>query len=158
VFIPGLLGCFLFAAIAQRLRLRSFYFANGILGCLFTLTLVTLPHTSFTFALAVFGEYLFQAIAFSIQIGIVFQAIGPNNPLAATTFAFLTAATNVPITYLTAIDGHAYSMAGITGMLLTDAAIGIAACIAASILLGRFRSPHPEISSLVQTEIAREEV
>src|SRR5262249_61571249 len=90
------------------LRLRSFYFAIGIRGCLFTLSLVILPHTSFTFALAFFGEFLFQAIAFSIQIAIVFEAIGPDNPLAATTFAFLTAATIIPVTYLTVIDGHAY--------------------------------------------------
>ena len=29
-FVPGLLGCSLFPVIARRLRLRSFYFANGI--------------------------------------------------------------------------------------------------------------------------------
>jgi len=69
-FIPGLLGCFLFPVIARRVRLRWFYFANGILGCLFTLSLVVLSHATLTFALAVFGEFLFQAIAFSIQIGL----------------------------------------------------------------------------------------
>ena len=62
-FVPGLIGCFLFPVIARRLRLRSFYFANGILGCLFTLSLVVLPHTTTTFALAVFGEFLFRAVA-----------------------------------------------------------------------------------------------
>jgi PAT family beta-lactamase induction signal transducer AmpG len=105
----------------------------------------------------VFGEFLFQAIAFSIQIGIVFEAIGPDNPLAATTFAFLTAATNIPVTYLTMIDGHAYSIAGITGMLFTDAAIGIIARIAAAILLARFSSPPTPTNPLIQTEIAHEE-
>lgn len=139
-FVPGLIGCFLFPVIARRLRLRSFYFANGILGCLFTLSLVVLPHTTTTFALAVFGEFLFQAVAFSIQIGIVFDAIGPENPLAATTFSFLTAATNVPVTYITLIDGHAYSIGGITALLFTDAAIGILTCSIAFILLGKFDS------------------
>jgi hypothetical protein len=38
-FVPGLIGCFLFPVVARRLRLRSFCFANGILGCLFTLSL-----------------------------------------------------------------------------------------------------------------------
>ena len=139
-FVPGLIGCFLFPVIARRLRLRSFYFANGILGCLFTLSLVVLPHTTTTFALAVFGEFLFQAVAFSIQIGIVFEAIGPENPLAATTFSFLTAATNVPVTYITLIDGHAYSVGGITALLFTDAAIGILTCSMAFILLAKFDS------------------
>jgi len=43
--VPGLLGCFLFPVIARRVRLRWFYFANGILGCLFTLSLVVLSHS-----------------------------------------------------------------------------------------------------------------
>ena len=143
-FIPGLLGCSLFPVIARRLRLRSFYFANGIMGCLFTLSLVILPHVTFTFALAVFGQFLFQAVSFAIQIGIVFEAIGPDNPLAATTFAFLTAATNIPMTYLTLIGGHAYSAAGITGMLLTDAAVGILACTVAAVVLAKFDSTAAE--------------
>src|SRR5205823_6828199 len=56
-FIPGLLGCSLFPVIARHLPLRPFYFINAIVGCLFTLSLVILPHTTFTFALALFGEY-----------------------------------------------------------------------------------------------------
>jgi PAT family beta-lactamase induction signal transducer AmpG len=139
-FFPGLLGCSLFPVIARRLRLRSLYFANGIVGCLFTLSLVILPHTTFTFALALVGEYLFQAVSFAIQIGIVFEAIGPDNPLAATTFAFLTAATNIPVTYITFIDGHAYSVGGVVGTLFTDAAIGILTCTVATILLAKFDS------------------
>jgi len=139
-FIPGLLGCSLFPVIARHLRLRSFYFVNGIVGCLFTLSLIFLPHTALTFAIALFGEFFFQALSFAIQIGIVFDAIGPDNPLAATTFSFLTAATNIPMAYLTVIDGHAYSAGGIIGMLLTDAAIGILTCAVAAILLGKLYS------------------
>lgn len=146
-FIPGLLGCSLFPVIARRLRLRPFYFANGIVGCLFTLSLVILPHTTFTFALALFGEFLFQALSFAIQIGIVFQAIGPDNPLAATTFSFLTAATNIPVVYLISIDGRAYSMGGIVGMLFTDAAIGIFTCTVAAILLAKFASAAARTSA-----------
>ena len=136
-FLTGLLGCFVFTIIARRVKLRIFYLANGILGCLFTLSLAMLPHTTVTYAGALFGEYLFQAVAFSIQIGIVFEAIGPDNPLAATTFSFLTAATNVPVTYVTLLDGRAYAKAGITGMLFADAAIGIVTCAVAAFLLGR---------------------
>jgi MFS transporter, PAT family, beta-lactamase induction signal transducer AmpG len=145
-FVPGLLGCSLFPVIARRLRLRSFYFANGIAGCLFTLSLVILPHTTLTFALALFGEFLFQALSFAIQIGIVFDAIGPDNPLAATTFSFLTAATNIPVAYLIVIDGHAYSVGGIAGMLFTDGAIGILTCTVAAILLAKFDPKAPRAS------------
>lgn len=155
-FIPGLLGCFVFPVIAKRMRLRFFYLANGILGCLFTLSLVLLPRTTGTYAGALFGEYLFQAVAFSIQIGIVFEAIGPDNPLAATTFSFLTAATNVPVTYVTAIDGHAYAKAGITGTFFTDAAIGIFTCLVAGVVLSRIDGRR--VPGIPMVEAVREEV
>jgi PAT family beta-lactamase induction signal transducer AmpG len=148
-FIPGLLGCSLFPVIAKRLRLRSFYFVNGIFGCFFTLSLVFLPHTTSTFALALFGEFLFQALSFAIQIGIVFEAIGTNNPLAATTFAFLAAATNVPMTYLTLVDGRAYAAAGIRGMLFTDALVGVLACTVAAILFAKFDSTNAAKTSVM---------
>jgi PAT family beta-lactamase induction signal transducer AmpG len=139
-FVPGLLGCSIFPVIARRLPLRFFYLGNGILGCLFTLSLIVLPRTTTTFALAAFGEYLFQAVAFSVQIGIVFEAIGPDNPLAATTFSFLNAATNVPVMFVTLADGHAYSLGGIAGLLCVDAVIGILTCLVAGLLLARFDS------------------
>jgi PAT family beta-lactamase induction signal transducer AmpG len=144
-FFPGLIGCFLFPIVAKRLPLRFFYLANGIAGSIFTLSLIVLPHGPWTFGIAVFGEFLFQAVAFAIQIGIVFEAIGANNPLAATTFSFLTAATNVPVTYMMAADGHAYSVGGVTGTFAIDASLGIAACLLAGILLARFDS---KVSSL----------
>jgi PAT family beta-lactamase induction signal transducer AmpG len=157
-FTPGLLGCFVFPLIARRVRLRFFYLANGILGCLFTLSLVMMPHTTATYAGALFGEYLFQAVAFSIQIGIVFEAIGPNNPLAATTFSFLTAATNVPVTYVTLIDGRAYARAGITGTLFVDAAIGIVTCLVAGALLARLDTRRARVDAGVAVqETVREE-
>jgi MFS transporter, PAT family, beta-lactamase induction signal transducer AmpG len=143
--------------IARRVRLRFFYLANGILGCLFTLSLVVMPHTTATFAMALFGEYLFQAVAFSIQIGIVFEAIGPNNPLAATTFSFLTSATNVPVTYVTLIDGRAYARAGITGTLFVDAAIGIVTCVVAGAVLARVDRSRQRNRAEVLAEMVREE-
>jgi len=134
---PGILGCLLFPIVARRLPLRLFYLANGVLGGLFTLSLIVLPHAPWTFTLAMLGEYLFQAVAFAIQLGIVFEVIGESNPLAATTFAFLTAATNVPVTSMMVVDGRAYSPGGVTGTLAVDASIGIAACLLMGFLLSK---------------------
>jgi PAT family beta-lactamase induction signal transducer AmpG len=137
-FIPGVVGCALFPIFAKRLPLRFFYLANGILGSVFTLSLLALPHATSTFALAIFGEFLFQAVSFSVQIGIVFEAIGPDNPLAATTFSFLTAASNIPVAYMMVADGRAYAAHGIAGSFGLDAAICIAACLLAGSLLSKF--------------------
>ncbi len=150
--VPGVFGCLLFPIVARRLPLRRFYLANGILGSLFTLGLIVLPHAAWTFMLAMLGEFLFQAVAFAVQIGIVFEVIGESNPLAATTFAFLTAATNVPVTYMMVLDGRAYAPGGIAGTLATDASIGIATCLLAGILLARFDS-KADGSRLKSTEL-----
>jgi PAT family beta-lactamase induction signal transducer AmpG len=137
---PGLLGCLLFPAIARWGKkhgrsLLLLYIADGIIGSLFTLLLILLPHTTTTFAFALCGEYFFQAIAYSIQVGIMFEAIGEHNPLAATTFTILSAATYVPITYMMIFDGKGYAAGGIVGSLGMDAAISIGACALIALVL-----------------------
>lgn len=158
-FVPGVIGCALFPLIAKRLPLRFFYLANGVAGGIFTLSLIVLPHATATYALALFGEFLFQAVAFSVYIGIVFEVIGPDNPLAATTFSFLTAAGNIPITYMMIADGHAYASHGIAGSLGMDASISIGACLLAGLLLSKFdrgtlrlSAPIPEVAEILRQE------
>ena len=136
-FFPGIFGCLLFPMIAKRRPLLFLYLADGIVGSLFTLSLIVLPHTALTFAAALVGEYLFQAVAFSIQVGVMFEAIGENNPLAATIFTVLSAATYVPITYMMIADGGGYFLGKIAGSFGTDAAISIAACVLVGFLLYR---------------------
>ncbi|MGA2576788.1 MAG: MFS transporter [Bryobacteraceae bacterium] len=136
-FFPGILGCLLFPIIAKRRPLLFLYLVDGILGSLFTLSLILLPHTPVTFTLALAGEYLFQAFAFSIQVGIMFESIGENNPLAATAFTVLSAATYVPITYMMVADGSGYSIGGIAGSFGMDAAVSIASCVLVGFLLYR---------------------
>jgi MFS transporter, PAT family, beta-lactamase induction signal transducer AmpG len=140
-FFPGLVGCLLFPIIAKWRSLLLLYLADGVLGSLFTLSLILLPRTPSIFGLALVGEYLFQAIAFSTQVGIMFETIGENNPFAATTFTLLSAATYVPITYMMVADGRGYSIGGIAGSLTMDAAISIASCLLVGFLLYRLSGP-----------------
>lgn len=134
-FFPGIIGCLLFPIIAKHRSLIFLYLADGILGSLFTLCLIWLPHTPATFTIALVGEYLFQAVAFSIQVGIMFEAIGQDNPLAATCFTVLSAATYVPITYMMVLDGKGYAGGGIGGSFGTDAAISIVSSVLVGLLL-----------------------
>ena len=133
--------------------LRLLYLVNGITGGLFTLGLILLPHRSWVFAMALFGIFLFQAMSFAIQCGIAFETIGQNNPLAATTFTFLVGATNVPLTFMMLIDGHAYSYGGAAGSFAADAGISIATCLIIGTVLYRlsgkaFGAGHPAVDAL----------
>jgi hypothetical protein len=67
----------------------------------------------------------------------MFEAIGQNNPLAATAFTILSASTYVPITYMMIADGSGYSLGGIAGSLGMDAAVSIVSCLVIGFLLYR---------------------
>ena len=153
-FLPGILGSLLFPFLAKRVPLRYLYLANGVLGGIFTLSLLVLPHAPWTFVLALAGEYLFQAVSFSTQCGISFEVIGPNNPLAATNFAFLAAATNVPVTYMLVVDGRAYAAGGLAGTFTADAGISIAMCLAFALL---FRSLRNQSTGIELVGVPQEE-
>jgi MFS transporter, PAT family, beta-lactamase induction signal transducer AmpG len=135
----GIVGSFLLFPLARRFPLRPVYLAIGITGAIFTLSLLMLPRTPWTFGIAITGENLFQALAFATGNAIAFEVIGPDNPFAATLFSLLLAASNLPITYMQFIDGRGYDWHGLTGAFVTDALISIAACLLLGWMLTRWR-------------------
>ena len=135
--IAGVVGSLLVAPLAKRYPLRPLYLGIGIVGALFTLVLLLLPRQPWTFALAITGENLFQALAFAAANGITFETIGPANPLASTTFTVLIAASNLSITYMSFLDGWGYTRGGIRGGFATDAAVSLAICALLLLLLRR---------------------
>ncbi len=138
--IAGVAASLLLPPLARRLALRPLYLAIGIAGALFTLSLLLLPHTPTTFAIAITGQNGFQALAFAAANAIAFETIGPANPLAATQFSLLLAASNLPITLMGFIDGRADTWRGITGSFAADAGISLTVCfllLAALTLLHR---------------------
>jgi MFS transporter, PAT family, beta-lactamase induction signal transducer AmpG len=139
--IAGIVGSFLLKPFARRFPLRPLYLGIGIVGACFTLSLLLLPRAPLFFGLAILGENVFQAFAFSASFAITFEVIGPDNPLAATLFSLLVSASNLPITYMTLVDGWGYDSHGVTGAFLTDAGISILAC-ACMFLLLRWWSNH----------------
>lgn len=137
--IAGIAGSFLLQPLAARFALRPIYLGIGIAGAAFTLSLLLLPRAPWCFGLAITGENLFQALAFAAANAISFEVIGPENPLAATLFTLLMAATNLPITYMSWLDGHGYDWSGVTGSFVTDACVSIAACLLLSWAIPRWR-------------------
>ena len=103
------------------------------------MVLLLLPHTPLAFGIAITGENLFQALAFAAGNAITFETMGRNNPLAATQFSLLVAATNLPITYMGFIDGAAYKWRGIPGSFAMDAGISIAVCLLLAFALSIIR-------------------
>jgi MFS transporter, PAT family, beta-lactamase induction signal transducer AmpG len=136
VLFAGIAGCLVFPFIDRLLPLRYLYLAIGVVGALFTLALIPLPHTPLTFAVALMGENVFQSAAITTSIAIVFQTIGQRNPLAATTFSVIVSVLNIPNTYMVIVDGWGYAWRGVDGSLLVDAGASLAACGLLALLLG----------------------
>lgn len=138
--VASIVGSLVLPRLTKRLPLRPLYLAIGIVGGAFTLSLLLMPRTPSVFALAFLGEGFFQALAITGAIAIIFETIGRDNPLAATTFAVLSAAYNFPIDYMVAVDGHAYQWNGIAGAFIVDAGLGILSCLLLALMLWLLRS------------------
>jgi MFS transporter, PAT family, beta-lactamase induction signal transducer AmpG len=148
LILGSVIGCAIVPPMAAKWPLRPLYLAIGLIGAAFTVSLLLLPRAPTSFALAFMGENLFQAAAIATSLAITFELIGPGNPLAATTFALLTAATNLPIDYMEFLDAQGYDWHGIAGAFLADALVSASACVLLAFLLHRTRLPAPAAAAL----------
>ncbi len=148
--LAGIFGSLMFVPFARLLPLRPLYLAIGAAGALFTTSLLLLHHTPATFGIAMVGENIFQALAYTGITAISFETIGRNNPLAATQYSLFNAASLIPIIYMQVIDGRAYSWHGVTGSFLADALFGLLACALLGFLLHLLRTPQPHLSEVAQ--------
>ena len=91
--------------------------------------------TPATFAVALIGENVFQALGITATVAIAFETIGRENPLAATTYCLMISAANIPITYMLLVDGWGYGRSGIAGSLIADAGMSLLSVAALAALL-----------------------
>jgi len=138
VTVAGVFGSLIVPRLTVRRSPVLIYLLVGLTGAAFTLSLVLAPHDWIVFAIAVLGQNVFQAAAFSAANVITLRAIGHDNPLAATQYGVLVGVTQIPLTYMQMIDGNAYGFGGLTATLLTDALISGTACVILAYLYGRF--------------------
>jgi PAT family beta-lactamase induction signal transducer AmpG len=133
----GIFGCLVFPTLSRLMPLRPLYLAVGIVGALCTLGLMLLPRIPMSYAIILIAENLFQSLAITTSIAVAFETIGRDNPLAATTFCFVTSAYGVPISYMLYVDAFGFDRAGIAGSLAIDAIAGILASVLLGLMLLR---------------------
>jgi PAT family beta-lactamase induction signal transducer AmpG len=145
VAIAGVFGSLLVPPLANLVPPRPLYLLIGIAGAAFSLLLVILPRTPLIFGLAELGENVFQAAAFATGYVIILRTIGQNNPLAATQFGLLLAATCLPLTYMQTLDGQGYAANGLAGAFITDAGLSGGVCILLAMLFWALRRRIPKV-------------
>jgi len=117
------------------------YLLTGFGGAAAAIGLIRVPHTFVFLAVGVLIYVFFQGINYTALSSLCFEIVGPANPLASTQMAVLSAAANVPITYMTRVDGHFHTVCGLNGMLLVDAGSSIVVGTVLLIILRRFAAP-----------------
>lgn len=126
----SLLGALAIRRVMARVAAPLLYLLVGTVGAVFTLMLLPLPHSAPVYVLAVLGECAAQTCAQVAQNAIVFRSIGPDDPLASSQFGLLQTALIVPYSYMQALDGYGYHLAGgVAGSLLMDAGVSLMACV-----------------------------
>ncbi len=145
VTVAGLVGSLLIPRISTRIAPRTLYLLVGGTGAIFSLALILAPRNPISFALALLGENVFQAAAFSVSNLIMLRTLSDDDPLASTQVGMMLAASAVPLTYMQVIDGHAYSFHGVVGSFAADALISGGVCLALALVLRLFRRRIPAI-------------
>jgi PAT family beta-lactamase induction signal transducer AmpG len=131
----GIVGCLVFPPLSRLMPLRPLYLTIGLTGAILTLGLILLPRIPASFAVALIVENLFQSLAITASMAIIFETIGRDNPLASTTFCFIGSAYGLPISYMISVDAYGFSLGGISGSFAIDALAGILACLLLGVML-----------------------
>jgi PAT family beta-lactamase induction signal transducer AmpG len=134
------LGCLLGIWFCSRYPRRMVYILTGFGGATAALGLIFTPHLLPWFAAGVLGYAFCQGINYTAFSSLCYEIVGPGNPLASTQMALLAAAANLPISYMTAVDGHFHTTHGLAGMLAVDATMSVA--VGTVLLLIFYRMGH----------------
>jgi len=135
--LGGVFGALVTPLLARRVPPLALYIGIGALGALFTLGLLVPARTPSLFAAAMVGENVFQSAAFALIYALVLLSIGKKNPIAATQFALINAASIMPIVYMPILDGLGYDRGGLAGNLTMDAGLSLVACAAMALLFAK---------------------
>lgn len=125
--VASLIGAVAGGFICDRMDRRTAYCLFGIGMVLIALAMALLPRTPLIFIICTFSYALVLGACYAGYSAAVLEAIGKG--AAATKFNLLSAASNVPIAYMTGLDGQFHDQYGSRGMLLGEAVIGTVAVI-----------------------------
>jgi MFS transporter, PAT family, beta-lactamase induction signal transducer AmpG len=151
----GIVGCLLFKPLSRLMPLRPLYLAVGLIGSIFTLSFILLPHVPVSFAALLMAENVFQSLAITTSVAIMFEVLGRDNPLASTTFCFIGSAYGVPISYMLYVDAFGFTRGGIAGSLAIDALCGIVASVLLGTMLLWLTRSQAAIAEASQRKVAQ---
>jgi MFS family permease len=153
------LGCMVGGFLCDRMKRTTAYALAGLLSAVFSLWMAVGPATPFTYTAGYIGYALAAGFAYAAFTALELDVLGRRPHAAGTAYSLLGASGNLPITYMTWLDGVAYKRAGTFGLMGVDTlANGLGAIFllifAGSIARRWMRQTEPALLETPQAEIS----
>ena len=134
-------GCLLAGRLSDVMNRKAAYAMSGGILALFTLIVAFAPQTPATYALLCIGYSFATGLCYGTFTGFVLELIGGG--AAATKYNVFASLSNIPIWYMTRVDGWAADQYGAVKMLLIDAAAGGVGIVFLIIIFALVRALRP---------------
>jgi MFS family permease len=116
-------GCIAGGYLCDRMDRKTAYCAYGVLQALCAIAMALAPRTEFTYIVFTMVYWFITGLTYAAFSAVVLEAIGHG--AVATKYNVFASLSNMPIGYMTFVDGWAHGKWGPDGMLFTEAAIGM---------------------------------
>jgi MFS family permease len=131
--VVSAIGCIMGGWIADRIGRWWSYFGSGVAIAIVAIVMAVAPRTPMSFSAGVLVYALFCGMAYAAFSAVVLFAIGRG--AASTKYATLSSLGNIPVVYMTALNGWVHDRFGTAWMLHSEALLGIACVIVALVIL-----------------------
>jgi PAT family beta-lactamase induction signal transducer AmpG len=116
--------------VCDRMNRVQAYALSGGLAALFASYLAFAPHTPWTYALGYSAYSIAAGFAYAVFTALVLEVMGRRHHAAGTAYSLFVASGNVPILYMTWLDGVGYKYGAVRGLMTVDAlANGVGALV-----------------------------
>jgi PAT family beta-lactamase induction signal transducer AmpG len=115
------LGSFIGGIAADRMNRMVAYALSGVLAAIFGAYLALGPATPFTYGAGYSAYAIAAGFAYAVYTALLLDVVGRRQHAAASAYATLNACGNVPIAYMTWLNGVGYKHWGARGLMGTDA-------------------------------------
>ncbi|HEY1437609.1 MAG TPA: MFS transporter [Casimicrobiaceae bacterium] len=141
--IVAALGCLLGGYGADRMDRKTAYALYGLLMAMCAVAMAFAPRTEAMYVVFTLVYALIQGLTYAGFTAVVLETIGLG--AAATKYNLYASLSNMPIAYMTLVDGWAHTRWGAAGLLNVEAAIGVVGIVVfvgVAMALPRRAFPH----------------
>lgn len=122
--ILAAVGCLMGGWISDRLHRKTAYACYGALQAVCAVAMALAPRTETTYMIFTSAYAVITGLTYAGFTAVVLEAMGLG--AAATKYNAFAALSNMPIYYMTEVDGRAHARWGPAGMLITEATLCLA--------------------------------